>query len=847
MTISSLLSPKKLLNKDKTSNSFATKKQGQFFTTDIKNNKELPQPPLQQNELQPHQQVNNNSSHNVSSSNIASSNSNSNYTSLAPPPVDQPVNLQPQSQPQQNFNQQLDSAFSPNISPQPLPLNRARSPLAQPPTTSFDDSNYGFKQQSSIQQNQFKNSPLYFLSQSDNSSSSADSTTNNNSSNIGNHNNFNNFNNSKNFNLPKLNSSVSEVSSVNDQYSLQSPKLRQQARQSDVFSDNGSFTTNNTPKRTLSDRAKKTPSSFVRQSRLFSNDLSDIDSQSLNSLNGKSLLLQNKIQTENLSPEFHPIVTLLNAQKLRTYCIGSFQILGFWNLEKVFFEVDSKLTGNELAIWRPSNDEYIIDNGHDEFKPKYINLIDSNFEILGDLQIKIYQDYRDDSNIIIRFHNNNDFYKWVSGIILSKFEYIKLNEAFTAVLLSSKGSKLSDIHVLLSHKKRFIEYEWCNIRLPEISSKWLKIYMVILPSDKHHLGRIEIYPSDKKMQKKHLIAYISDLSSLFNVYPEQSNMIDFNSIMSASGNIHINRNYEYLFPYSNPEQNSTDPRKLIAKNHHSSSVSRSGSNNSLSSLANNLQPPSTPMSRSRSGSLNSTNSFFNHSPSNTNLNNLTRNRSISNVSDSENKKFYKKSQTEFDLNKTNSNFFKKHAEEFVSTNIMYIMPIPHPGVSAVETMVRNFIPIIDSFKLYGRPKHLLSDKTNPNSMLFGLPSLPHYQYLSTNDSFDSFKSYFNDHQNHQNLSIFEMENILKSKIINLQQRNNKPFKGHGDINKLYDNLDLSFDEIHSPVLNGIDVDGNNNGISNITNNNNNNSPNNLPSLGDPINLNSPRIASPLSV
>ena len=41
----------------------------------------------------------------------------------------------------------------------------------------------------------------------------------------------------------------------------------------------------------------------------------------------------------------------------------------------------------------------------------------------------------------------------MSAIILSKFEYVKLNEAFTAVLLSSKGSKLLDIHVLLGNKR----------------------------------------------------------------------------------------------------------------------------------------------------------------------------------------------------------------------------------------------------------------------------------------------------------------------------------------------------------------------------------------------------------
>ena len=59
--------------------------------------------------------------------------------------------------------------------------------------------------------------------------------------------------------------------------------------------------------------------------------------------------------------------------------------------------------------------------------------------------------------------------------------------------------------------------------------------------DKGHVGRIEFYPSDKNCRKKNLIAYISDLAGVFNVYPEQSSMIDFNSIMRAAGEIYVNK------------------------------------------------------------------------------------------------------------------------------------------------------------------------------------------------------------------------------------------------------------------------------------------------------------------
>ncbi|KAI3404395.2 hypothetical protein KGF56_002792 [Candida oxycetoniae] len=690
---------------------------------------------------------------------------------------------------------------------------RARSPLSQPPTTAFDEQildplpkNHQLQLQSQKPNSNYttdnKNVPAYtLLAHSDNSSSSTDSA-NKNSSSL----------------LPKLNSFVSsdaasEVSSVCDQFSLQSPTYNNSPRQRHLQKLSDTF--NDSPRRTLSERAKITPSAFVRQSIYFSNDANnglDFETASINSMSGRSLLLQNKMEVENLSPEFRPIVTLLNAQRLRSYCHGSFQVPGFIGNERIWFEVDAKLSGNELAIWRPSNDDYIIDD-IDEFKPKYINLIDARIENLGGLEIRIFQDYREDKNVLIKFHNSTDLNKWISAIILAKFEYVKLNEAFTAVLLSLRGSKLSDIHVLLSHKKRFPQYEWCNIRLPEVSSKWIKVFMVILPSDKHHLGRIEFYPSDKKVHKKYLVAYISDLAYLFNVYPEQAHLIDFNSIMNACGKVYVGKKFEHLFPYE-------DPRKLIAKNH---SMSRSGSNNSLSSLtekvpAGGATPTNTnnTATRSRSSSVNSTNSFFSHSPASS----MTYTRERSESTPVASAKRLSKSTSQFDLNKTNSSFFKKHAEEFVSTNTMYIMPVPHPGVSAVETMMRNFIPIIDAFKLYGRPHRLISDKTNAESMLFGLPFLPHYQYLSTRDAEEAFSINF-----HNSMNESQMEKILKDKISELQSRS-KPYRGHGNIGQLYEKLDLSFDEITSPVLSPKLGDD-------------------LPSLGEPIALG--RIASPLSV
>ncbi|KAL6452411.1 hypothetical protein SBY92_001669 [Candida maltosa Xu316] len=689
----------------------------------------------------------------------------------------------PQPIPQNHL--QVDNGHSKSSPPQSSQnYRRVTSPLAKPPTTIYEDG-YDFGPTSTpsppiVPPKDFSlPSPVGFLTNSEQSNNNSSSSTDTKSTSL----------------LPKINT----ISTVNP------------------TSEDSSLYDSNLHRRTLSDRVKTTPSSFVRQSRIFSNDDNE-STHSANSLSGRSLLIQNKIQTETLPPEFHPVVTLINAQKLRTYCIGSLQVPGIIGSERVWLEVDAKLTGSELAIWRPSSDEYLLDDGN-EFKPKYINVIDCQVELMDDLQVKLYQDFREEAAIVMRLHDKESFNKWMSAIILAKYEYIKLNEAFTAVLLSSKGSKLSDIHVLLNNKKRFPQYDWCNIRLPEVSTKWIKVYMVVLPSDKHHIGRIEFYPSDKKVSRKHLIAFISDLAGIFNVYPEQSNMIDFNSIMRAAGEIYVSKHYEYLFPFVSgggaaaSNDDSLDPRKLIAKNH---SISRSGSNNSLSSLSNHT--PGTPTNRSRSGSLNSTSSFFNQ-PASPPPNKDCMPRSP--VNPTHTPKSHKR---------TNSSFFKKHADKFVLTNSVYIMPISHPGVPAIETMVRNFIPIIDAFKLYGRPKRLISDKLDQRSLLFGLPSLPRYQYLSSKDAENAFAKHFTG-----DLNWFELPEIMANEIKHLQTTNAKGYRGHGDIGRLYENLDLNTDEISSPVINFAVFEDD------------------VPSLNDPIEFGGklgsppPRIASPLSL
>ena len=536
-------------------------------------------------------------------------------------------------------------------------------------------------------------------------------------------------------------------------------------------------------RRTLSERVRSSPASLVRQLRVYSNSFSSYDNPNTDalsprtlsitsSINGTSLLAQNRVNNENLAPELAPIVNLINAHKLRTYAIGTVLVPTVSAQgTREWIEADAKLTGNELAIWFASQttaegDEY--DN--DEFKPKYINLADSTVKLnhtgfdSSPYQLAISHDY--DSSTVLRFLSEADYSRWVAAIEISNFETISLNEAFTAVILSMKASKFSDIHILLSHKKRFSKFEWCNLRLPQISSKWMKVYLAIIPSDSKKYGRIEIYSSEK-VSKKNLILYVPVVNSVFNMYPEQANMIDFNSIMKVSGEIYVNKNYEYLFVHNDGSLATAQPPPKPSFTH--TVFARSDSSGSLSSMA----PPANG-NHLRQVSSSSTTSFFMNAPSPQPLDtNGTRSRSSSTSSNT-------------------TKFIKKNINDYVVTDYMYLMPVPPPGVSAVETMLRNFLDMIDAFKLYGRPEHLIPDKKDSKSLLFGLPSLPHYEYLSMNDAIDTVKK--NLHKaKAEDWDQFQWRQVFKEKISQNYSKGN--FKGSGNIIKLYNSLELDANEI----------------------------------------------------
>lgn len=74
----------------------------------------------------------------------------------------------------------------------------------------------------------------------------------------------------------------------------------------------------------------------------------------------------------------------------------------------------------------------------------------------------------------------------------------------------------------------------------------------------------------------------------------------------------------------------------------------------------------------------------------------------------------------------------KDHDDFKNTSL-FLMPEQHSAVPGFDTLIRFLIPLLDSFGLYGRPKRLKADRLDPESLLFGLPTLPYVHYLDVSD------------------------------------------------------------------------------------------------------------------
>lgn len=365
--------------------------------------------------------------------------------------------------------------------------------------------------------------------------------------------------------------------------------------------------------------------------------------------------------------ELVPIMTLFNLQQARVYHEGSFVL----TIERTSKSGSSEtiqcigtLSGNELAIW---------DVNKTDLTPIYVNVADAQFTNNWDENtLRIIN--TSTSRYIMRFADQEQHREWFAALILLYFEYSLLHEAYTGALLLAKAIKMSDIKTILA-ETRYSVGEWCNMRLNYLSSRWIRVYVVVYPRQKDNPGKVSVYSSDKVGNKKNLIMDITRGFSCVSAYPPVPEAIDSFSELKVEGEITVH-NWKFLLS-KGVKSTAMLPPSPSYVTEESSGRSRSLS---LSSLLGR---------KKLSMSLNS----YGSTPEST----------VSVASGTGN------------------------PEKFVSS--LYLIPESHPGVANFETMVRLLIPLFDAFELYGRPKKLQSNRMALDGLLFALPLLPKSRYL----------------------------------------------------------------------------------------------------------------------
>lgn len=260
--------------------------------------------------------------------------------------------------------------------------------------------------------------------------------------------------------------------------------------------------------------------------------------------------------TPDISPELVPIVTLLSAQGHRHYLENNFMLLQDLNNEgqpadRKWTEVYGVLSGIQLAIWDAktlSNARKLKNKDLSVNKPFYLNLGDANFKCMDALPstngkplnnvISISTTLK--NRYILQFKSKEMLTKWHCAIRLANFEYVSLQEAYTASLLSSKGAKLSDIRVILAESKYNYQH-WISVRFGA-GTTWERYFAVVDLNPKkskkspNKFGKIILYEHDK-IKKSPIIAEITFASRAYAAYPNATIAIDSSSLVKIDGKV----------------------------------------------------------------------------------------------------------------------------------------------------------------------------------------------------------------------------------------------------------------------------------------------------------------------
>lgn len=76
---------------------------------------------------------------------------------------------------------------------------------------------------------------------------------------------------------------------------------------------------------------------------------------------------------------------------------------------------------------------------------------------------------------------------------------------------------------------------------------------------------------------------------------------------------------------------------------------------------------------------------------------------------------------------------KKSLDIDIQHTGLLIRPLAHNGLPHVDSMIKFIIPIFDVTRKYGRPEGFSNSKDDINSLMFGLPRLPNYNFFNKDE------------------------------------------------------------------------------------------------------------------
>ncbi|SCU85967.1 LADA_0D11210g1_1 [Lachancea dasiensis] len=330
--------------------------------------------------------------------------------------------------------------------------------------------------------------------------------------------------------------------------------------------------------------------------------------------------------------------------------------------------------------------------------------------------------------------------------MLARFEYMSLRKALTATVISTHGSRISDISTVLLAQHSY--KDWCYI---SIDGEWVKAWCHVDRSPRNagtHKGRrqIKFFKDDRSLTAKNLLCFIpacDEDKDLFLVEDQDPNLSE-----------------------SSPTDGFADLRfRDHLKAAHVDGASLESSMEALLSRLNTLRfvgdiywPGST--ASAPNGSKSPPISFSAGS-----LSPRKKRRSAVEAPSNEPSGASSHKRSKSGVSMSSVHHPDEGDYEFKTSEIL-IKPIPHSGVHHLESLIRCALPMMGCLSLYGRPVHFNNSRMDPESMLFGLPRLPVIDFFAAEEipSLFEYTSTIAGGSEHLNRTIAAFKQFLAQRI-----------------------------------------------------------------------------------